>query len=55
MFEKICKFSPKPVSAKIRLGWSEDTINFVENIEALEKAGVAAIGIHARTQCHRTE
>lgn len=49
MFEKICKSTTKPVTAKIRLGWSEDNINFMDNILALEKAGVAAIGIHART------
>lgn len=49
MFKKICKHSPIPVTAKIRLGWNEDTINFKENIIALEKAGIAAIGLHART------
>ena len=49
MFTKICAFSPKPVTAKIRLGWSETTINFEENIKALEEAGVKAIAIHART------
>ena len=49
MFTKICKHSPLPVTAKIRLGWNEDEINFKENVKALENAGVAAIGIHART------
>lgn len=49
MFTEICKHSPIPVTAKIRLGWNEETINFKENVKALEKAGVAAIGIHART------
>lgn len=49
MFTIICKHSPIPVTAKIRLGWNEETINFKENVRALEKAGVAAIGIHART------
>jgi len=49
MFIKICKATTKPVTAKIRLGWSNDSINFMENIKALEEAGVAAIGIHART------
>lgn len=49
MFAKICKNTAKPVTAKIRLGWSDDSINFLENIKALEEAGVAAIGIHART------
>ena len=41
--------SPKPVTAKIRLGWDDNSINFLDNIKALEKAGVKAIGIHART------
>ena len=49
MFKVICKHSPIPVTAKIRLGWNEENINFKENISALEKAGVAAIGLHART------
>ena len=49
MFTQICKHSPIPVTAKIRLGWNEDTLNFRENIKALEKAGIAAIAIHART------
>lgn len=41
--------SPKPVTAKIRLGWDNNSINVIENVKTLEKAGVAAIGIHART------
>ena len=49
MFTEICKHSPIPVTAKIRLGWNEEEINFKENVKALEKAGVAGIGIHART------
>ena len=38
-----------PVSAKIRLGWDDKTINFMDVIKELENAGVAFIGIHART------
>ena len=38
-----------PVSAKIRLGWDDKNINFFEVINELENAGVAFIGIHART------
>lgn len=49
MFKKICKHSPIPVTAKIRLGWNEESLNFLENIKALENAGIAAIGLHART------
>ena len=49
MFKEICESTTKPVTAKIRLGWSDESINFMENIKALEDAGIAAIGIHART------
>ena len=49
MFKIICSHSLIPVTAKIRLGWNEESINFKENIKALENAGIAAIGLHART------
>ena len=39
----------KPVSAKIRLGWDKNSINFLEVIDELEKAGIDLIAIHART------
>ena len=39
----------KPITAKIRLGWDKKSINYLEVIEELEKAGVALIAIHART------
>ena len=38
-----------PVTAKIRLGWDDKHINFLEVISELENAGAAMIGIHART------
>ena len=52
--KKICDYSPLPVTAKIRLGWDDYSINFLENIDALQKAGVQAIGLHTRTakQCY---
>ena len=40
----------KPVTAKIRLGWDNKSINFLEVIDELEKAGVDMIAIHARTK-----
>ena len=46
---EIVKHSPLPVTAKIRLGWDEKSINVFENVKALENAGVAAIAVHART------
>jgi hypothetical protein len=41
--------SHKPVSAKIRLGWDEKSINFKEVASLLEKAGISLLTIHART------
>lgn len=48
--EAIVKASKKPVTAKIRLGWDEDSINVVETAKMLEKAGVSAICVHGRTR-----
>ena len=39
----------KPVTAKIRLGWDDKSINYLEVIKELEAAGVDMIGIHSRT------
>lgn len=49
LMSEVVKHSPKPVTAKIRLGWCEEKLNFEENIKALQNAGVAAVAIHART------
>ena len=48
--EAIVAASNKPVTAKIRLGWDEENINVVEMAKMLEKAGVSAICVHARTR-----
>ena len=40
----------KPVTAKIRLGWDNKSINYLEVIHELENAGVDMIGIHSRTR-----
>jgi tRNA-dihydrouridine synthase B len=40
---------PCPVTAKIRLGWDEDTRNYCEVALLLQDAGVAAIAVHGRT------
>lgn len=41
---------PGPVTAKIRLGWDDKSINFLEVINELEEAGIDMIAIHARTK-----
>ena len=39
-----------PITAKIRLGWDNNSITFLEVIKELEDAGVDMITIHARTR-----
>lgn len=41
--------SSKPVTAKIRLGWDSDSVNFKSISQLLVDAGVSMITIHART------
>jgi tRNA-dihydrouridine synthase B len=40
---------PVPVTAKIRLGCTRDTINAVDVVQAIEAAGGAAVTVHGRT------
>lgn len=47
--KEVVKCSHKPVTAKIRLGWDENSINFEEVCKVLVDAGVSMITIHART------
>jgi tRNA-dihydrouridine synthase B len=42
--------APVPVTAKIRLGWSEQTINAKSTATILEGAGIAAVAVHGRTR-----
>lgn len=39
-----------PVTAKIRKGWDEESINAVEMAQILEKNGASAIAVHGRTR-----
>ena len=45
----------KPVSVKMRIGWDEDRIFAVENAQAAERAGAAAIAMHGRTRVQMYE
>lgn len=47
---EIVKSVKKPVTVKIRLGYDEKHINVVEMAKAMERVGVKAIAIHARTR-----
>ena len=39
-----------PVTAKIRLGWDDDSRNYLEVVRVLEDSGVAMISVHGRTK-----
>lgn len=47
---KLKEVTDLPITAKIRLGWDNNSINYLEVIKELEEAGVSAIAIHARTR-----
>ena len=47
---EVCRISTKPVTAKIRLGWDENSINVFEVSKTLEEVGVKAITVHCRTK-----
>jgi tRNA-dihydrouridine synthase len=42
--------APFPVTAKMRIGWDDTTINAVEAARILEGCGIAAIAVHGRTK-----
>lgn len=42
--------NPIPVTAKIRIGWDDDSINAPSVARILEDAGIAAIAVHGRTR-----
>lgn len=39
-----------PVTCKFRLGWSQDTMNFVEFAQKMQESGVSAVTVHGRTR-----
>jgi len=44
------RLHPFPVTAKIRLGWDQGSINAVQTSKILENAGIQAIAVHGRTK-----
>jgi tRNA-dihydrouridine synthase B len=41
---------PVPVTAKIRIGWDQRSINAIQTATALEQSGVRRIAVHGRTK-----
>lgn len=50
MIKAIVANVKKPVTVKMRLGYSKDNINCIDLALKLEKVGVSAISLHARTR-----
>lgn len=42
--------APHPVTAKIRIGWDQRSINAVETARILEGVGIRALAVHGRTK-----
>lgn len=45
----------KPVSVKMRIGWDDEHIFAIENAQAVERAGGAAVAVHGRTRVQMYE
>src|SRR3989338_7017172 len=50
LVKPIVESTERPVTAKIRTGWDETSINAVEVAKILEECGCKAIAVHARTR-----
>lgn len=50
MMRAVTEKSSRPVTAKIRLGWDDSSINFHETIKVLEKSNVKMVALHLRTR-----
>ena len=50
IFSSLSRHLSVPVTAKIRLGWDQDTRNYLEIARILEDNGAALIAVHGRTR-----
>lgn len=50
MIEAIVKSVRVPVTAKIRLGWNQSQLNYLETARVLQESGVSMIAVHGRTK-----
>ncbi len=47
---ELTRVLPVPLTAKIRLGWDDNSRNYLEVAHILEESGIAAIAVHGRTK-----
>ena len=50
LFTRLTRTLRVPVTGKIRLGWDENTLNYIEIAKILEDNGASLIAVHARTK-----
>ena len=50
IFQKLTKSLDIPVTGKIRLGWDEDTLNYLEIAKIIEDNGGQLVAVHGRTK-----
>ena len=55
MVSAVVEAVDKPVSVKMRIGWDDEHIFAVENAQAAERGGAAAIAMHGRTRVQMYE
>lgn len=46
----LLRHMPIPVTVKMRIGWDDQSINVLQNVEMLNRLGIHWIAIHARTR-----
>ncbi len=51
--EAVVKRTKLPVSAKIRIGWDESSLNYMDVVKALEDGGISLIIVHGRTRAQQ--
>jgi len=51
--ESVVRSTSIPVSAKIRIGWDDSSLNYLEIVKALEAGGVDFITVHGRTRAQQ--
>ncbi|HON78841.1 MAG TPA: tRNA dihydrouridine synthase DusB [Spirochaetota bacterium] len=51
--QAVVKNTHLPVTAKIRLGWDDDSRNYRDVVKSLEDAGVSMISVHGRTRAQK--
>ena len=50
IFEQVCKVVSIPVTVKIRLGWDDHSMNYMEIASIAVERGAKAVALHARTK-----